>query len=339
LTTSIADHLGVDENSVTLSIDPENGEVTYSVTTNDFAEGATILDQLQDPAMAHDVTSGSGIIVSEITSDDNILVEVNVMVNVDEIEVPLQQAENIIDALLGDEYTSITEVKYITFAPSAIPTVTPSDAPSSAIPASMPSITGSVVFIDMQQLVTATLTDEDVSELVATVENTFGLFPDNVQAEIQYDIIGTIEIVADEEVSNEELASTLQDSIAASLNVHPSDVDINIDADGVVTYTISSATAEEASALQELLQDVSTNQAILDEASHTIPTISTIVVNPSFGVYADVSLIVDATNTDDIDMSIDEFRNLLDDQWSLDRKSVFITSTPSALPTSMPYLN
>ena len=78
------------------------------------------------------------------------------------------------------------------------------------------------------------------------------------------------------EVSEEELTSTLQASIAASLNVHPSDVSVDIDADGVATYTISSATAEEADALQEVLQDASTNQAILNEASNAIPTISTV---------------------------------------------------------------
>ena len=57
-------------------------------------------------------------------------------------------------------------------------------------------------------------------------------------------------------------------------------------------------------------------------------------MNPSFGVFADVSLVVDATNADDIDVSIDEFENIFDDQWSLDLNPVFITSTPTALPST-----
>ena len=59
-------------------------------------------------------------------------------------------------------------------------------------------------------------------------------------------------------------------------------------------------------------------------------------MNPSFGVFADVSFIVDATNADDIDASVDEFENIFDDQWSLDLDSVFITSTPTALPSISP---
>eukprot|EP00493_Phyllostaurus_siculus_P027575 UN27922 len=84
LTSSIADNLGVDEKSITLSIDPESGGVRYSVTTTDFEETATILEQLQDPSIVDDLTSNSGIIVSEIASDDGILAEVNVIVNADE---------------------------------------------------------------------------------------------------------------------------------------------------------------------------------------------------------------------------------------------------------------
>ena len=59
-------------------------------------------------------------------------------------------------------------------------------------------------------------------------------------------------------------------------------------------------------------------------------------MNPIFGVFADVSLVVDATNANNIDDSIVAFENIFDDQWSLNVDPVFITSTPTALPSISP---
>ena len=53
-------------------------------------------------------------------------------------------------------------------------------------------------------------------------------------------------------------------------------------------------------------------------------------------MFADVSLVVDATNADDIVTSIDVFESLFDDQWSLNLNSVFITSIPTENPSISP---
>jgi hypothetical protein len=70
----------------------------------------------------------------------------------------------------------------------------------------------------------------------------------------------------------------LQESIAVSVNVHLSDVEITID-DGVATYSISSLTADDAFALQEALQERSTNAEIVAAISNTIPTITNVLAN------------------------------------------------------------
>ena len=61
-----------------------------------------------------------------------------------------------------------------------------------------------------------------------------------------------------------------------------------------------------------------------------------IIVEPIFGVYADVSLVVDATNANDIEGSINEFETLFGDQWNVKANSVFITSVPSTSPSTTP---
>lgn len=57
------------------------------------------------------------------------------------------------------------------------PTVAPTQLPSSTVPSAQPTITGAVVFIDMSKTVTASLTDEEVQEIVSDMENIFGVFP------------------------------------------------------------------------------------------------------------------------------------------------------------------
>ena len=71
----------------------------------------------------------------------------------------------------------------------------------------------------MNQLVAQSLTDDEIDEMVTLAENTFGLLPGNVEASVNYDIIGTITVTSDSELSNDELASSLKTSIADALNI------------------------------------------------------------------------------------------------------------------------
>ena len=63
---------------------------------------------------------------------------------------------------------------------------------------------------------------------------------------------------------------------------------------------------------------------------------SEVSIDPMDGVYVDVQLIVDATNSLDVNASMQDFENASTDEWIVEMESVFITSTPSALPTLMP---
>ena len=119
----------------------------------------------------------------------------------------------------------------------------------------MPSITGAVVFVEMTKPVTSTLTDSEIAELVSMAEESFGVYPGTVEAELTYDITGIVTFETDEsELEEEELISALQKSIADTLSIHPSDVMVTIDPEsGVATYEINSENVEDAMVLQDLL--------------------------------------------------------------------------------------
>lgn len=167
-------------------------------------------------------------------------------------------------------------------APSITPSMTPTVAPSSTIPSALPTITGAVVLVDMNKLVTSSMTDDEISEILTETENTFGVYPGDVAVEVSYDVSGTISIATDgSDISDEDLVSALQDSIANSLNVHPSDVSVSVDSEtGSMTYTINSASAEDASNLQKLLQDNAINDEISQHISNEIPEVTNVTFTP-----------------------------------------------------------
>ena len=51
------------------------------------------------------------------------------------------------------------------------------------------------------------------------------------------------------------------------------------------------------------------------------------------GIYAEVNLVVDATNAPDVNASMENFDGVTRDEWSVDMQSLFITSIPSDFPT------
>ena len=166
----------------------------------------------------------------------------------------------------------------MTSAPSAIPSKMPSKIPSSTVPSAVPSITGSVVFIEMNTMVTSPLTEEELASVVTNAESSFDVHPGSVEADVSYDISGTVAMKTDgSDFSDEELTSALQNSIADALNVHPSDVDIVVNPkSGVVAYTISSANIEDAITLQDALQSGTASAVITEAVSNSIPSISNV---------------------------------------------------------------
>ena len=143
----------------------------------------------------------------------------------------------------------------------------------------MPSITGAVVFVEMTKPVTSTLTDSEIAELVSMAEDSFGVYPGTVEAELTYDITGSVTFETDGELDEEELISALQQSIADTLSVHPSDVTVVIDPEsGVATYTIASENVEDAMILQDALQEATTNEAISNAISETVPALRNVTM-------------------------------------------------------------
>ena len=126
---------------------------------------------------------------------------------------------------------------------------------------------------------TASLTDEEVAAIVESAENTFGLFPDNVEAVVTYSVTGTVAVAVEGDYDEQELVEALQESLATSLGVHESDVTVTVDPEtGVISYVVTSPTAEAAVALQDVLQTSEVNDAVLSGLSSVLPNVSEVQV-------------------------------------------------------------
>ena len=67
LTTAVSDALGVDEDDVTVSLDPVTGEVTYTVTTEDYDVANGLLETLQSDEIADTINdSTEGISITSV---------------------------------------------------------------------------------------------------------------------------------------------------------------------------------------------------------------------------------------------------------------------------------
>ena len=106
--------------------------------------------------------------------------------------------------------------------------------------------------------------------------------------------------VADD-VSYEELVSSIESYLAEELGVHPQNVDIEYDAEsGIVTYTITSDNAESLVTLQD-----SMNVDFVDDLSNSLGE-SVIVESfiPPESVVVTIDYTVDASQTDDVDTAV-----------------------------------
>ena len=167
----------------------------------------------------------------------------------------------------------------MTSAPTLLPSVVPSSAPVSSVPSSTPTITGAVVYLHLDKQVTEDLSQEELDDLVSYVEEELGIYPDNVEVDVVYEITGTIEVEGSYEDA-EALEQELEEALATALGIHISDVDVTVNPEtGEITYVITSESYDEASGLSDQLQLSEVNEAVLAEVSDAIPTISGVTLS------------------------------------------------------------
>ena len=169
----------------------------------------------------------------------------------------------------------------MTPAPTDAPSRTPSMTPISTIPSALPTITGDVVAVIMNTEVSRSLNVEEVGDIVNAAENAFGVNPGKVIADVSYTSSGSLTLSFDDDSATLDavvIISALEESIAAALGIHSSEVDVtSFDEDtGVAVYTIQSETAEEAGELRDAMLLSETEDTILSSISESVTSLSSV---------------------------------------------------------------
>ncbi len=116
----------------------------------------------------------------------------------------------------------------------------------------------------------------------------------------------------------------MEESLSETLGIQTSDVVVTREEDGTFRYTISSPTAEEGSAIQDQLQSAAISEKIATEVMEENPIVTNVEVAPEYGVYAEIELVVDATNTENIKEAITNFENDYSNEWAVETEDKYV---------------
>lgn len=295
--STLAEVLDIHPQDVTItSVDLETGEVIYEIASETYEETDFIKNQL-DTIQIEDMEDIIEDILptaqlTQIAVNEDIEVDITIIVDGSESE-NIGQAKRDVEQILGNQGFGVsTDVAIVTPAPSVTPTFT------TKIPSPAPSITGIVV--------TFTLTTSDeildndgVSSLTQELAEDYGVNSEDVMIEPKYVVSGSIEINdLPQDVSNEELQQTIEDSIAESLGIHSRNVEVTIDQNtGEVTYLISSNVDEVAANIQNAIESTTFLEDLNKEISSALPatTISSISVDDE--IEMELTVTIDASES------------------------------------------
>ena len=126
---------------------------------------------------------------------------------------------------------------------------------------------------------------------------------------MSYSTSGTIAVSSDD-LTDEEVVTSIQNTLAEELNIHPSEVEVSFDPEtGVVTYTI---TSDEADSLTNVIADMQSD--VFEDALSSIEGIVVESYEAPEDVTATVDVIVDASNVDNVDTSVNAVTEALQEQ-------------------------
>ena len=175
-----------------------------------------------------------------------------------------------------------------------------------SLPTGTPSITGLVVSVGISSATDSPLSSEEVAYLESVVAQAYGVSTEELSTVVEYVTSGTLTVDVPADVSSDEVISDLTEALSEALGVSPEDVELVYDAStGEVTYTVTSASFEEADAALSTLQASS----FVESIEALTETVSVTSVSPSAEISADVTVVVDA---DEVTVPLQQAENAVD---------------------------
>ena len=198
-----------------------------------------------------------------------------------------------------------------------LPTRGPALGPSTSVPSGAPTMTGLLASFAVTAVVTSSLSESDIASIEAQVVLNFD---SDVETTVAYTATGSMVISADD-LTNEEVIDSISLALAHELGVHVSEVEVTYDdSNGLVSYTITSDTAETLSSLVEEMESDSFAESLI------IDDISIEIFEAPEEMVVTVDVVVDASNVDNPESTailVHDALESLDESYQIDADSNF----------------
>ena len=174
----------------------------------------------------------------------------------------------------------------------------------------------------MDKTVTEDLTDEEIDEIKQDVIDSYGVNEDDVTVDVSYDVNGDMTVTIPEDgPSATELEDFIATELADILGIDKNDITVSVDPEtGVVTYEIDNDSYDDATGIQDLLNDPATLEELNRRLAEEYPGTEITENNVDPDVEAEVEITVDTEDaTNDPETAGEDFSNKQDQNgWETD---------------------
>lgn len=271
--TALSIELNIHPSDVEVNYDQNTGVATYTIISDDAESLNSIINEMKQDDF--DI-SLAGITIESIIPSDDISINIDVTVDASSIN----DADTILDSVVEGLQTSYPSfvvdgtIDFITAAPSNIPSLTPTKTPSTSIPTAIPSSSGWISTLTATSIATNQHPTSEIESYVSDVAEFYGVDHSSIDIETSYEVSGEMLVMIPNNVSESELTEAIKISVAESLEVHPSNVDVVINMEtGEVDFTISSDVFNEAASVRFDLNKDQYEESIVNEIENAIPSI------------------------------------------------------------------
>ena len=161
----------------------------------------------------------------------------------------------------------------------------------------------------MNKDVTSDLTDEEIQDIIDDAVNDFGVGEDDVQVDVSYEVDGTMNVNIPDGVTADELEDFIAKELADILGISEDQISVTVDPEtGVVNYTIDNESFDDASGIQDAMNDPATIDELNRRLEEQFPgaEITDNQVDDEIEANVDVTVKTDDA-TNDVDEATDNF--------------------------------
>ena len=196
---------------------------------------------------------------------------------------------------------------------------------------------GWVSTVTATTVLTEPLDQTTVDNYASDLAELYGVDLADVEVATSYTASGSMSISIPSDVSETDLIDTVTTSIAESLGVHPSEVEVTIDMEtGSVDFTIVADNFSEAAGIQFDLENDQYQDEIIGSIETALPEISVEEYGVSDEVAASIEFTIDADDADnDLTQAAWQSEQLLS-EFDVIVESGYVTHAPTLIPTQKP---